>query len=107
MNGKWIGLVDDIASQSRLNVKLVGVSGFDVGNESFPNAGLAARVESVRDPVPVVETAYDGDSFGIGSPDVEPGALLAFMGAEMAPEVVIKTKVTSFVEQIQIVIAEE
>jgi hypothetical protein len=56
--------------------------------------------------IPAVKAPYDSDGLGVRRPDIEPRAFDAFVDAQMTAQTVIKTKVASFVEQVQIAIAQ-
>jgi hypothetical protein len=88
-------------------VEFVGAAGLDTGDEGFPDPGFSPRLHGMGIGVPFIEVPYDGNALRIWRPDAEPCALNTLSRAKVTPEVVVKAKVTPFIEQIKIAIAEK
>ena len=86
--GERIGFERQAYAIGSDDLVFVGPSGADVGNEQFPDAGVAAVAHRVPAAVPFVEIAYDRYTPRIGRPDGEMHARRAFMVDEMGAELV-------------------
>ena len=107
MNSERVRFVDAVIVLTRDDVVLVNRSLTDVRNESFPDAGRAARIQLVLARIPTVEFADDRHGLRVWRPNAEacPGNPIALdqMRAEFFPQPVV----VAFVEKIDVLIAEK
>jgi hypothetical protein len=78
-----------------------------VRDERFPDSGLSARMHGMCGGVPPVEVAHHVHLLGIRPPHREIRSGLAVDGSQVRSQVLVKPHMASFVEQIQIVIAQQ
>ena len=101
-----VGLLDDVA-RARLDPVLVAVAARGAGHEALEDPRPRARAQRVARRVPAVPVADHGHARGVRRPHREvragPALLLARVGAELLPE----PEVAPFVEEVEVVVAEE
>ncbi len=102
-----IGLVHLIAIEAREDVVLVESSFGHLGKKTFPDAGLPLGAERVAPFVPAIEVSHDGDLLGIGRPHGEIGAASTAGLDGMGPQLFVEAKMTSLVEEIEIVVGDQ
>src|SRR5215472_3636034 len=102
-NPERVGFVGDVPVMVRDNMELVQRPFVYAGNESFPDAGAAARLKRVAIVVPFIKAADDGDFAGVGSPDAEAGAGFSVEDPRMRAQLPVSAVVATLVEKIEIV----
>ena len=93
------------------------VSGFDAvfvwhaaphaGGEALPDPRIPSRFQLVPIGVPIVKIADHGNLLGIRRPHAEMGPGTPVGGGDMGAEFVVESKMVAFVEQINVVFAQQ
>ena len=84
-DGEGIGLQRQPLAVRADDLELVGAPGADIGDEDFPDAGVAALAHHMAPAVPVVEVADDRDAPGVRRPDGEMEAVAPSWSSGCAP----------------------
>ena len=97
-DGKRIGFIDPITEQAGNDMIFVERASRDIRKKTFPDSRLAARAQFVRAFLPIVEVADDENPLRVGCPNGKIDAVGPGVIDEMSAELVVKTKMTAFVE---------
>src|SRR5215475_9673796 len=98
MKSKRVGFVYVIVSESRCDMKLVGISLLDLRNEGLPDTRTAARVHRMTGLVPSIEVSHDVDVLGVRRPYGEIGSGLAPQNPLVCAKFFKQPRVGAFVE---------
>src|SRR5262245_60732460 len=79
----------------------------DSWQESLPDTRIPNRREGVFSFFPIVEVTDDRDLLGVGCPDGEIGAACSVVLDRMCTQLVVQVKVSPFIEEVQIILAEQ
>src|SRR3990172_6619613 len=106
MECKRVGLVGPIAAMSRGDVILVDGAFSRTRYETLPDSRSVARAEGMGGVIPAVEITNHVHRSGVGSPDGEVGSLLSLRLVKTRAQFFVETKVVSFVEEVNVVVAQ-
>ena len=102
-----IGLVDVVAVVLGLDVKLIQSTLGGAGNETLPDAGLAAALQDVGARTPIIEAADHRDQPRIRRPHAEHHSSVAITSDQMGTHGLIHAVIAALIEKIKILIGEQ
>jgi len=101
-----IGLLGLAHAARTDNVVLIAGAGRQPRHEQFPDARGVARSHGMTACIPCVEVADHGHALGVGRPDREAHAFHAFDGHGIGAKRIGQLEMASFVEQMQVKLAQ-
>ena len=102
-----VGLLDEIALVTALDLELVDLALDQVGDEDLPDPRRPAAPHRVPAAVPVVEVADDADPHGVRGPDGEVDAAEALVVAEVGPQAFEVAVVRPFAQQVKVEVGQD
>src|SRR5215468_6280614 len=102
-----VSLVSAVAMVIRLDVKLVERPLAHAGHEAFPDAGTPTRPKYMSLRVPLIERANDGNFACVRSPHTKTRSWAAPRIHHVSPEFFVHAVVAAFVEQVEVLLAEQ
>src|SRR3990172_1023721 len=105
-NRERIGLIHAVAVEARADVVLVKGPFADGRDETFPNAGLSSRMETVTALVPFIEFADDAYKIGVRRPHRKIRTRVTVLLHQAGAELFVEPEVAALVEKINIVVGD-
>ena len=101
-----VGLVDAVSVAIRFDVEFVERALGYAGDEAFPDAGRAARAETMCLGIPSVEAADHRNGSRIGCPHAEDGSRLAIVRDQVGSHLVVQAVVAALVEEVEVLVGQ-
>src|SRR5579871_2450917 len=102
-----ISLVDAISVTMGIDVELVKCAVIRPGDESFPDAGRAARIQAMSLRIPSVEAPDDRYRARVRRPYTENGSRLTLLCDEMGSHFVVNAVMAALIEKVKVVLRQQ